>query len=153
MTTIAFDGKTLAADSKVTMGNGALALNGEAVKLIRGKKGHLGAWCGVADISTAVFLEWVRTGCEGDPPRPPMDETTYILVSPNGRVLEFHHQVTFDSFHKGFWAWGSGAELALGALAAGASAKKAIQVAAQFDTATGGTVRCVNLSGSKPKGH
>lgn len=47
-----------------------------------------------------------------------------------------------------FFAIGSGAPYAMGALASGMSLKKAIQIAAQYDSATGAEVQTMTLGKS-----
>lgn len=49
---------------------------------------------------------------------------------------------------EGFAALGSGAEYALGAMAAGASAREAVEIAAAMDIHTGGVIEVVDVRGS-----
>lgn len=52
-----------------------------------------------------------------------------------------------------FFAVGSGAEIAIGAMAMGASAEQAVKIAAMYDTQTGGKVTVLSLEDcDKPKG-
>lgn len=63
-----------------------------------------------------------------------------ILVVVRGRLYEIDFDTSVSRRTDGQHAIGSGAPYALGALAAGASLREAIEVAASFDVSTGGTI-------------
>ena len=152
MTTIAWDGKTLAADSKLTRGGagyGGTCFAEQTLKLSRSKEGHLGAWAGIYNHQCDRFLEWVRKGCKGDPVQPSTD-TAFILVEPNGQLHEFRPEgISRTVPGYGYMAWGSGRDFAIGALAMGATAVEAVKIAARHDLATGGPVRSGSLVKSR----
>jgi len=50
-----------------------------------------------------------------------------------------------------FYAWGSGMGIALGAMDAGASARRAVSIASKYDTGTGGKIICIDTSMIKVK--
>lgn len=89
------------------------------------------------------FREWVAGGLVGSPP---LTETNGIVVSPASVVCWSEKGCWPVSAP--FYAIGTGYELALGAMAHGASADEAVRIAAQFDTRTGGEVTALSLHAS-----
>lgn len=143
MTTIAWDGKTLAGDGRVS--SNEMVLPERFQKVVRGKKGHLGAIAGVTNMQSETFLDWVRRGCEGNPISP-KEDSVYILVTPRGIVQEFSKgENVMRLKHNGYYAWGSGRGYAVGALAHGASSREAVQIAMRFDPYTGGKITAFTL--------
>jgi hypothetical protein len=63
-----------------------------------------------------------------------------LVVYPTGRVFYWDGSPTFVEMHGPFFAAGSGQDFALGAMAAGADARRAVEIAIQFDTQSGGRV-------------
>lgn len=136
MTTVAWDGKTLAADSQATMGS----LRCTVVKIARSRTGFLAA--GAGEINSIVpWLRWVERGLKPDEqPDSLHDKSHVIIVDPKGRAYTFEGSTTRLPLRAKFWALGSGMELALGAMAMGADARTAVKVAAKFDVYTGGRI-------------
>ena len=144
MTTIAYRDGVLAADTQVSGGG---TRTGSIVKVVKAPDGFLGAACGNAAFCRR-WLEWVRVGpARWDAVRPePNGEGAGVLVHPCGKVEQF-----FDSGmvveEAPYLAWGSGDELAMGALWMGADAEKAVHAAIAHNTGTGGRVVAVSLDG------
>lgn len=63
------------------------------------------------------------------------------LVVLQGRIFKVHFDFTVTEADRDFDGIGSGADYALGALAAGKSVKKALEIAAELDLYTGGELR------------
>lgn len=94
-------------------------------------------WCrngilfGAAGASGVLeaFKTWSREGqCKG--PAPDADDCSLaVIITPQGEILQYYHpywsRVTAE-----FAAWGSGADIARGAMAMGADAITAVAVAA-----------------------
>lgn len=138
MTTIAWDGKTLAGDSRVSHGD--IVLPERMRKVIMGSKGHLAAIAGAVDMQCEVFLDWAKRGCLGDPIFPKSD-STFILVTPGGIVQELTKGENVSKVnHWGYYAWGSGRNFALGALSNGANAATAVATGIKFDPYSGGRI-------------
>lgn len=144
MTTIAWDGKTLAADRKVTYGN---VSDGAVTKIVKRKKD--GALCGCSGntAEAAAFKRWFLKGGKGDYPGKLTVEGSvthaFILYSPEKLVC-----YTGNGWYEKdavIWAEGSGWELALGAMAAGATATEAVHIASRFDSNTGSDVDTLEL--------
>lgn len=137
MTTIATDGDTMAGDGLVTSGGTIFGRN--AVKVHQLKDGRLVGISGCAHY-IAPFVEWLSEG--GDVPE--MDDQFEALVLlPNGECLSYDHKGR--SLPEELpTATGSGREIALGALAVGATPEEAVQAACGRDTSTGGKITVVS---------
>lgn len=140
MTTFAYRDGTLAADAKCSIGNRCA---GYAVKALK-MKGVLAAAMGDGG-RCQVFLDWVRTGCRDLPKIHRDDENDEhqadgFIYTPDGREVSFWGSTPPQWMRAPFFAHGSGAEIALGAMAMGATAEQAIRVAAAFDNCTGGPI-------------
>lgn len=136
MTTIAWDGKTLAADSQATSGT----LRSRVVKIVRSPSGFLCA--GAGEFSAIIpWLRWVEHGLvPEDQPEHLGSKATVIIVDPRGKAYTLEGTPIRVPVRDKFWAIGTGAELAIGAMAMGADAAQAVKVAAKFDVHTGGRV-------------
>ena len=142
MTTLAYRDGVLAADSLV-QDNGLIV--GETTKIIKCKRGFLAG--AVGDCGTiANFLDWVFDGQSGE-----IDMSAAgsigVLVSPDGNIRVFQGvrgscvlALTF-----GFYADGTGAMAAFGAMAQGANAEEAVKIACRFDCNSGPPVVSVSL--------
>jgi len=148
MTTVVYRDGVLAADRQVTMG---VTHVGKMRKVYRRPDGALIG--GRGDTSLLVkFFDWFMAGEQGYRPRLKSAyadgddaETQLIIVRPNGSV-ELHDSLGYTPIQKGkFFAIGSGAEVAYGALEMGATAVQAVRAAAKHDIHTGGGVHQVTL--------
>ena len=136
MTTSAWDGRALAADSLVTE-------QGNRVGYVS-KIGRIGPvlWgvCGGID-QLEKFRTWFCGGMVGDPP--PMkssgDREAQAIVIYDGRVLSLSVD-GWDSIRSNAYAMGSGKSVALGALAMGHTAGEAVRAACAVDIYTGGEI-------------
>jgi len=72
------------------------------------------------------------------------DEFTGILISPNSKCYQYG-QALMPHYITGQWAIGSGADFALGAMAAGADAIDAVSIAIDLDVNSGLGVTYLNL--------
>lgn len=139
MTTIAWDGKTLAADRQINFGN---TRDGTMTKIVQRKKD--GALCSTTGNAAkgAAFERWFLKGGRGDYPGNlgEGDRTTfaYIIYSPE-HIVHYSSDGWYEK-KMGFFADGSGWELALGAMASGKTAKEAVEIASLFDIKTGSDI-------------
>ena len=142
MTTIAYRDGVLAADRLITQGD---ARFGYTRKVALSPAGHIGgAAGGLHDVES--FLRWIDGGCEDDPPDvTSSDEPTGILVMPDGTINLWNGHSVLVPVRGPFVADGSGWKLAIGAMAAGASAIQAVEIASLYDTGTGGGIDSVTL--------
>lgn len=151
MSVIAWDGKTLAADKLAT----DCDMSMETVKIRKIESGthagHVIAWTG-CDASGTFLADWYEAGAipEKWPTQAQMDRESssrLIVVTPDGKCK--HYQGTTHAIalpvREPFRAWGSGRDFAMGAMAAGASAKVAVLIASQFCVTCGGGIDFFNV--------
>lgn len=131
MSVIAWDGKTLAADRMVVIGD--TIYTGRKLWPLEEGGGAL-AEVGNADCG-ASMVRWWKEGAKREefPESQKGDKWATLIVALPGRPV-FYYEKTPEPIESrdDFSAWGCGREAALGALALGASAQKAVEVASQF---------------------
>lgn len=139
MTTAAWDGKCLATDRRMSggvTGNKLFALPNGAYMVGAGTYDDI--------VEVALWLQKKRRKPKFSASEEGMSEV--IVVQPNGTAYwltwPFLRKVAIREPHA---AIGTGMDYALGALAAGATAKQAVQIAARFDLETGHGVDCVQV--------
>lgn len=142
MTTIAWDGKTVAADSRASAGN---MIDAHAiVKLIRSGDTIYGK-LGLNALGDPL-IEWYESGANPkDIPSVKEGDAT-LLVFRDGKCVAYNTNQPYPEEQKSPNAWGTGGWLALAALCANASPEEAVNIAAKFDSATGGAVQVIDLS-------
>mgnify|MGYP000914160185 CR=1 FL=1 len=145
MTTIAYRDGVLAADSKVTDGG---CYVGSVQKVFRAEDGTIGALAGCLG-DNGIFRDWLLSGREG--PCELKDQGSEgIFVTPDGKIWNVYHGgKVFEITGSAFYAHGSGFRIALGAMAAGASAEAAVRICCDLDDSTREPIRVERL-GYKP---
>lgn len=138
MTTIAFKDGVLAADTLLTA-DGIVA--GHAAKIWRHGMLLLGG--AGSTIWTEKFRTWVDGGLQGDQPMT-KDEGNWFVIEPTGRTVVWCDDGPFIE-RCPYWALGSGMNIALGAMAAGASAERAVEIACEWDTSSGPPLTVLRL--------
>jgi len=131
MTTIAFRDGIMAADTMISDSN---VVRGRTSKVIRATQGHLLAVCGHSAMSLP-FAAWIeRREPQDDLPRLPAGaDFAAIVAYIDGRVAVFSEKFLPQFVVAEFHSMGSGGEVALGAMAMGASADEAVRIACRFD--------------------
>lgn len=139
MTTIATDGRTMAGDGLVTS-NGTI-FGTKCVKVRKLKDGRIVGISGVA-YTFDPFCEWLERG--GD--LPTLDEGAFeaLVLGVDGSCRSYDHTGRHLAEELPT-ATGSGREIALGAMAVGASPEEAVKAACERDTGTGGLITVVSL--------
>lgn len=144
MTTIAWDGRTLAADKMTSFGG----LHATTAK-IRKLHGCLVAGCGTTALIHEV-VSWIASGEEPSTfPAACRDEVkcpSVLVIRPNGTIHQFDCTPYPLLILNPFWAIGSGRDFAMAAMHLGKSAREAVEVAAQLDTSTGNGVDHMELT-------
>ena len=133
MTTIATDGKSMAGDGLVTS-NGTI-FGRSFVKVVRLKDGRIAGAAGSA-FYLAPFFAWLESG--GDAPELG-EHFDGIVLSPDGSCRTYDEKCRSIPEETPS-AVGSGREIAIGAMMASASPMKAVTIAAERDSGTGGTI-------------
>lgn len=146
MTTIAYKDGILSFDSRITSGS---VMHGWMVKgKIVGQ--HLVAASGAAQ-DIQAFFDWFEAGADQ---KKKADFGLYdreadlcaLVVDAKGKVTIYEDRVYPIFIEHLFYAVGSGAEIAIGAMAAGKSAAESVRLASKFDSATGGPIRSLKIS-------
>jgi ATP-dependent protease HslVU (ClpYQ) peptidase subunit len=135
LTVVAWDGTAIAADRQATQGGTASTLT----KLQRLDNGEVLTWTGNLQncfgaqhwyCAGAKPSEWVNYRLNDD------EHSELIVLSEDG-LYTYNCGPFPQKIEDKFAAFGSGKELALGALAMGATAKEAVEIASRFDTGCG----------------
>ena len=144
MTTIACRDRILASDSACIEGD---TIAHEMKKLFR-VRGMLVGCCGLAtDISN--FVHWLRKGADVDD-YPKMRQFSALIVAHDGTVTGFEEMSPHGLVITApYCAIGTGMDVALGAMYAGASAVEAVKAARAHNTATVGRVVSISLRRKK----
>lgn len=133
MTTIAWDGKTLAGDRQHSMFNDC------APKVFRLENGGLFGACGEAQDSVAV-REWLEGG-----EKPKVGDGFHAILIKNGDLYVIENKLVLMKPTRRFFAVGSGRDFAMAAMLLGKTAKEAIAIAAQLDVDTGEKIDVLKL--------
>lgn len=144
MTTITYRDGVLASDSRETSTNGEVGDDGYVVndcckKVYRLPDGRLFA----AAHATEDGERLLRALCNNQTP-PALDDVCALLINHDGTVLMYEGHIWIKQ--KGpYFAIGSGARFALGAMKVGAGAVKAAKVGAAMDPYSGGPIQTLKL--------
>jgi len=134
MSCVAWDGHTLAADRQGTSGGNKTTVT-KITAVQDGKMLYAVAFVGLHTAGLRM-LEWFAEGAEEEEFPNITDDgdtlTSLIVASKKGLVV-YEQCPTPILFRDKLQAWGSGASVALGALAMGADSKKAVEIACKFD--------------------
>lgn len=139
MTTVAYRAGVIAADRRC----------GEWMnvdKLFRLKDGSVFAGAGMYDEIVEVAA-WLAAGAKAaDKPEVDAGGSNFMLACPDGTAYWFTTPfLRRVQILDPFYAIGSGAAVALGAMAAGASAKRAVEIACRYDEGTGKGVNVMRV--------
>lgn len=127
MTTIAWDGKTLAADTRNTSGG----MPWVGIKAYRLSDGRLFAGSGSTEDSEAA-MHWLENGDN----KPTVKDFSAILIE-NGECFRLEDKLVKIPVHAPFHACGSGRDYAMAAMHMGKSAREAVEFACLYDVYTG----------------
>lgn len=134
MTVIAWDGTTLAGDRLATYGGTKMRSRKVHLVTWKGKEWLIGG-AGSLSITTA-WLAWLQG--KGDQPKiGDDDQFTGILIDRRHRIWQVHANLVPFRVPGKRHAIGSGRGEALGAMAMGADAKKAVMIAQAIDDSCG----------------
>jgi ATP-dependent HslUV protease subunit HslV len=124
---IGFDGSRCGTAKKLfAVGGGAMAGAGEYGEILK-------------------IVEWAQSGAQ-DSKRPELKESIVVWLQSPTEVVEFDRsgKISYDA---PFFAYGSGREFAIGAMAAGASAREAVEIASDWSEGTGGEIQTFKTGG------
>ena len=138
MTTIAYDGQHMAADSLITQDSYVV---GDFMKIVAVPSGFIGLAGDVEDI--ILVIEWFNDGMDKDK-KPEIESVNIIYVTNDGMVYCMSERLIPIPIDPPF-AIGSGQDFALSAMLLGKSAKDAVEFAMTRDTSTGGAIVVVEV--------
>lgn len=142
MTTIAMDGKTVAADSLVCFGHERGRLPAKKLVVDGGYIYAVSGWSSLI----RPLIEWHKAG--GDPaaaPRAPKDGFWSLAVMVDGKWFLYSSEAPYPDEIGTPFAIGAGADHATGAMWAGKSAREAVELCCQHLTHTGGEVQVIDI--------
>lgn len=143
MTTIAWDGKTLAADTLVTWRGNRL---GTAPKIA--KRGRILASVAGSGVIGRALLDWFNTGMCGHPPpakgHAEEDWATMCLFGLDGVVVLYGPE-GWEFVKTKTYADGAGGDFALGAMSAGLDAYAAVKIASVHSVSTGNDIMALSI--------
>lgn len=143
MTTIVWDGVSMAADRMSVSG----CTGNSRITKIRKIRGFLVGFSGSAYIGLSL-LDWFGSGADKES-YPGNDEGedsgSLLVITPDRKIIVYEGRGVPIEFNHSMHAIGSGSEFALGALAMGATAERAVEVASMLDVYSGGGVDVLRL--------
>lgn len=141
MTTVAWDGKMLACDGRMS---DTAILSKTFRKIWRVKESLVGMSGKVDELE--VIKAFIESGMQGAQPK--TDELDILLVHPDGSAFTSENGGPFSRIDTPC-AIGSGRDFALAAMDLGFDAATAVKTAAKRDPSTGGRVFTLELNGPK----
>ena len=138
MTTIAYRDGMIAADTGMAVGE---TLIGHTTKIARNIAGDLAGAAGRSGYAMR-FREWFKGGEHSPPPEAKETEHTLdrgIIFRRDG-TIEVHEPDGVFTIRADYYAFGTGREVALGAMAQGATAEEAVRATMKYDAYTFGMV-------------
>lgn len=151
MTTVAFDGKTMAADRQST--TSGMRHRSPQAKIHQGTyHGMPALFAGAGTVVySAAVLEWLLLGMpdERKPEMPGAPDSFTVFVATEAGVFLYVDSLRPIPLGQIKWAIGSGGEYAFGAMDAGANAKRAVEIACDRDINSGMGVDVLTLRKSK----
>lgn len=142
MTTIATDGKSMAADGQVQDHTDTI-LAGDHRKVFKLNDGRIVGGAGNS-FDVGSWIEWLEKGKEGPCPVQ-SNQFSAMILNTDGSLLWVDHKGR-EAPTPVPCAIGSGSQFALGAMDAGASPTKAVAIARNRDLWTGGDIVSESLS-------
>lgn len=144
MTTITYRDGVLASDSRETSTNGEVGDDGYVVndrckKVYRLPDGRLFAAAHATEDGERLLL-----ALRNNQTPPALEDVCALLINHDGTVLMYEGHIWIKQ-HGPYFAIGSGARFALGAMKVGASAVKAATVGAAMDPYSGGPIQVLKL--------
>lgn len=144
MTTIAWDGKSVAADSMKSAGV-YVTRSGSFEKLVR-RGQEVFAFAGSAPLF-APMIEWYLAGADAQKcPKDADDGSSALIVFKEGRCFQYILETPYPEELFAPDAFGAGSDFAIGAIKAGASVHRAIEIASECTPHTGGAIQVIDLT-------
>lgn len=137
MTTIAARDGEIAGDGRET--DADIVIRDTCCKIWRLPDGSLLGAAGSSEDCMRLYL-----ALKSKQPLPKLEECSAIMIKPNGSMVLFEGNI-WQPIEQKYYAVGSGAGVAFGAMDAGATAKRAATIGSKRDPFSGGKVRSLRL--------
>lgn len=146
MTTIAYDGRFLAADTRGTYGNDGIC-QATCHKLRVENDVAFSATGRITDVWLTKLIDWWLNGADpaNMPPRGSDEEVGNFIIVYSTGALALTYGTPYPQEMGKPVAWGSGANYAIGAMEMGADAMRAVLVAMKHDGPTGGDIEFIDM--------
>lgn len=143
MTVLAWDGRYVAADSLECYGS---CRSAKPIQKLRQRGSTIFACTGTGALFEPM-IEWYLGGRKLDelPKADDRDKDTKLLVFENGKAWVYSPSLPYPAELHAPDAWGVGADMAIGAMEAGASAEKAVEVVIKREVYCGGPIQVIDL--------
>ena len=148
MTTIAWDGKTLASDSRVTEGGCLVSDNYNKIRTFKYKnKKHLVGIAGSMAQGERFFVWLKQNGFDlDDPPR--LEDMEALVVTKDGVWCYEGSSQAYVTLTGEVAAIGSGSYIALAGMRIGLSSEESVLLASQVDLGTNNNIRTLTFASS-----
>jgi ATP-dependent protease HslVU (ClpYQ) peptidase subunit len=146
MTTIAWDGKFIASDGQKSSGN--YICPGSATKIIR-RENMVFALTGISSLFEPMIDWYLKGAAPKECPRPLSENSSsfsILIIFKEGKAFKVSSNIPYPEEVFAPDAWGSGGVWAVGALKAGADVRRAVEIAIECDTSSGGEIQVMDLS-------
>jgi hypothetical protein len=140
MTTITWDGRTLAGDTQYSM------FRGTGSKVFHLKTGALFGSCGQIQDGAAV-RDWLENGGE----KPKVSEGFHAIMIEGGKLFTLEDRLVKIEHDRPFFAIGSGRDFAMAAMHLSKTAAEAVRVSHAFDPDTGPDLTELSVSDPNPR--
>ena len=135
MTCIAYRDGVLAGDTEWGDGN----IKHQDIKVVK-RNGHLIGICGNDTPPLDDVIEWFFSTPEKKKEEFKKVDFAILVIDPSGAIWLLDNRGHSFKTKEKFWAIGSGQEVAMGAMEAGATAKQAVKAAIKWAQGCGGRV-------------
>lgn len=142
MTTIATDGKTIAADGRSFLGD---VWHRDDKEKIFVEDGSIFAFAGDRPIRDAV-VKWYKSGADASQIPPAKNPTWTLMVVDRRGITIIDSECPYPTEIVPPFAMGSGSIYAFGAMDAGCSPEEAVKAASRRDPYTGGEIQVINIA-------
>ncbi len=142
MTTIAIKDDIIAADGRRSWGS---EIRGEGCEKIKIKHGRIYAFTGVVPMFDPL-IEWHNAGANPSAVPPSKDCDWHLIVIDAAGVHKFSESCPHPEMFDQPVAFGAGGDYAMGAMLAGADARRAVEITASITTHTGGKITAVGIA-------
>ena len=144
MTTIAVDGKSIAADGRARNSWGGIVSESVQKIIVKGRTIYA-----VAGSKALVepLIKWYESGHDpGNLPVCTDDRGWSLLVIYKAGCALFTRIAPYPELVEMPFALGTGTDYALGAMRAGASAAEAVRIACELDSGSGGEIQVIDIA-------